>query len=62
MTAFLWFPKRPQAHDQMRYPLVERAVGEFRAKSDRSFPSEVRASLKDLLRGSQKGETKDELG
>ena len=55
-------PKKPQAHDQMRYPLVERAVGEFRARSDRSYPSEVRTNLKNLFRDSQKGESKDEIG
>ncbi|KAF9652106.1 hypothetical protein BDM02DRAFT_3126507 [Thelephora ganbajun] len=43
-----------------RYPLVERAVGEFRARSDRLYPSEVRAGLKSLLRDTQKRVTKDE--
>jgi len=43
-----------------RYPVVERAVGEFRARADRLYPSEVRASLKSLLRDTQMRETKDE--
>jgi hypothetical protein len=51
-----------RAYHQTRYPVVERAVGEFRARSDRLYPSEVRANLKSLLRDTQKRETRDEPG
>ena len=49
-------------YNETRYPVVERAVGEFRARADRLYPSEVRAGLKSLLRDTQKRETKDEPG
>lgn len=62
VTHVIYGPKKLHAHNQTRYPVVERAVGEFRARSDRLYPSEVRASLKSLLRDTQKREIKDEPG
>jgi len=49
-------------HNQTRYPVIERAVGEFRAKAERLYPSEVRASLKSLVRDTTRRDTKSESG
>ena len=54
--------RKLHAHNQTRYPVVERAIGEFRAKAERLYPSEVRASLKSLIRDTTKRETKGESG
>ena len=55
-------PKHHDAHNQTRYPVVERAVSEFRARSDRLYPREVRVGLKSLLRDPRGREAKEEPG
>ena len=54
--------QNPHIHNRTRYPVIERAVGEFRAKAERLYPSEVRASLKSLVRDTTKRETNRESG